>query len=60
MTLWIQRKQIRLQISHNGWTPDIVMKPDMDLAAPQFRAEVVRQFEQTRRDIDALLGAATA
>lgn len=55
MTPWIQQKQIRLQIAHKGWTPGIVIKPDTDLAAPQFALEVLRQFEETRRQIDALL-----
>jgi hypothetical protein len=55
MTPWIQQRQIRLQIAHSGWTPGIVIKADTDLAAPQFALEVLGQFEEARRQIDALL-----
>jgi hypothetical protein len=55
MNPYIQRKQIRLQITHKGWTPGIAIQPDTDLEDPQFAAQVRTQFERTRQQIDALV-----
>jgi hypothetical protein len=55
MNPYIQRKKIMLQITHKGWTRGIAIQPDTDLASPQFVAQVGRQFERTRQQIDALI-----
>jgi hypothetical protein len=55
MNPYIQRKKIWLQVTHKGWTRGIHISPDTDLTSPQFAAQVEREFEKTRRQIDALI-----
>lgn len=53
----IGRKQLRLQIQHRGWSPGILIAPDTDLSAPEFRRQVEALFERARREIDARYGS---
>ena len=55
----IQQKQIRLQITHRGWTPGIVIDPDTDLNSPEFLSEAFGRFETIRQQIDSQLDAGT-
>ena len=55
----IQQKQIRLQITHRGWTPGIIIDPDTDLNAPEFLSEAFGRFETIRQQIDSQLDAGT-
>ena len=55
----IQQKQIRLQITHRGWTPGFIINSDTDLSAPAFLSEVFQRFESTRQQIDSKLDAGT-
>ena len=48
----IGKTQLRLQIKHKGWSPGILIKPDTDLTAPEFRRHVETWFERVRREID--------
>jgi len=48
----VGRKQLRLQIQHRGWSPGLLITPDTDLTAPEFRQQVEALFERTRREID--------
>jgi hypothetical protein len=50
---YIQQKQIRLQITHRGWTPGIPIDPDTDLNAPEFISGVLGRFERTRQQINS-------
>jgi ATP-dependent Lhr-like helicase len=52
---YIQQKQIRLQITHRGWTPGIPVDSDTDLNAPEFISEVLGRFEKARQQIDSQL-----
>ena len=51
----IQRKQIWLRITHKGWTRGIAVQPETDLEHPQFVAQLERDFERTRKQIDAVI-----
>lgn len=42
-------------ITHKGWRPSILVKPDTDLNAPEFIPEFLERFEKTRQQIDSLL-----
>gem|GEM_PF-1286452 len=50
---YIQQKQIRLQITHRGWTPGIPIDPDTDLNAPEFISDVLERFKRTRQQINS-------
>ncbi len=56
---YIQQKQIRLQITHRGWTPGIVIEPDTDLSSPEFISAAFGRFESIKQQIDSQLDAGT-
>ena len=51
----IQQKQIYLHVTHAGWSPGLLIRPDTNLAAPAFAAEVLRRLARVRAAIDAKL-----
>ncbi|MBD3184117.1 ATP-dependent helicase [Candidatus Poribacteria bacterium] len=51
----IQKRQIRLQITHRGWTPGILIDSDTDLNSPEFMEVFQTRFQKTRQAIDDLL-----
>lgn len=52
---YIQLKQIWVQVTHKGWTRGLLVRRDTDLGAPEFLGELLKRFENTRRQIDQLL-----
>ena len=51
----IQHKQVYLHVTHAGWSPGLLVRPDTDLAAPAFAAEVLGRLAKVRAAIDAKL-----
>jgi ATP-dependent Lhr-like helicase len=54
----IQRKKIRLQIAHKGWSPGILIYPETELDAGDFAKKFDAQFRKTCAQIDGILDAA--
>ena len=52
----IQQKQIRLQITHRGWVPGMLIDPDTDLNSDEFVSKVLERFEKSKKDIDSKMG----
>lgn len=55
----IQQKQIRLQITHRGWTPGFIIDPKTDINSPEFISQAFERFESIRQQIDSQLDAGT-
>jgi ATP-dependent Lhr-like helicase len=51
----IQKKQIRLHITHKGWVPGLVIGPETDLSDPAFEEKALKQLQRTCQAIDRLL-----
>ena len=52
---YIQQKQIRLQITHKGWTPGILIDPYTDVSSSEFISEVLKRFNWTKQQVDSEL-----
>jgi ATP-dependent Lhr-like helicase len=52
----IGKKRLRLQIQHKGWSPGMLITPDTDLTAPEFRQQVEARFALVCREIDERYG----
>ncbi|MFN2133799.1 MAG: ATP-dependent helicase [Anaerolineae bacterium] len=55
ITPHVQRRQIRLRVTHRGWTEGFLIQPDTDLDAPDFVQAFEERFTKTCAAIDALL-----
>jgi len=53
----IMQKQIRLHITHRGWTPGILIDSDTDFASPEFLSAAFGRFETIRQQVDEQLDA---
>jgi len=55
ITLRVQQTQANLHITHKGWSPPVIIKPDSDFQDDAFISGIEKRMEKTRQTIDGLV-----
>jgi hypothetical protein len=55
ITLWVQKTQANLHITHKNWNPPVIIKPDSDFQNPALISDIENRMEETRQTIDSLV-----
>jgi len=59
INIYVQKTQANLHITHRGWVPPFILKPESDLRDKALLAKIGERLEATRSAIDGLVNGKT-